>query len=501
MRPVVMAGAMLVVFASEGTGVVRELPAECAWVVELVESGQGRTGLRVSRAEVVEGGVEVIAELQYPDTEFQIRTGQVKLYLPAAANRPGVRLPLLHVAGYELDRSGGQGLMKAGFMVSTPHGEERNPLVRGENLDVAILHRVRALGCVDDARVAVAGGSAGGYMALMIAAETFPLVMAQPDAPPLNVGYNCAYILASKPLAQAQPPGQDHVNMPILLAVSAIGEGAAEMLGTDFGSRTWVNASPVGRLAEVTCPTLITISTADLLVPINQYGAELVRPHDPATFPEGFTLDMEQLVPGEEGRQTLLEAVSPDEIEVFILPAPAEAPKLGWDGQPEHPGIPRLEAPFSRERRFSLVVLDEGPVEPQVGHLKRLVDIDKSAFHAWALSRPIDPEQLTDAKLRRLMKRLLGQEAHPQVVQREEGERVLNRLDFPEAERADVLRGLRTFCLDAACAARLQELYRSLPQELRALGAGFAEGAVEDMVRALRKEFCGQADEQGSDRR
>ena len=38
-----------------------------------------------------------------------------------------------------------------------------------------LLHITRALSFVDDSRVIISGGSAGGWMTLMLAAETFPL--------------------------------------------------------------------------------------------------------------------------------------------------------------------------------------------------------------------------------------------------------------------------------------------------------------------------------------
>jgi hypothetical protein len=445
--------------------------------VDLLETGSGRTGLTVRTVEPVAGGVEVIAGLQYPDTEGRTREGTAKLYLPVLlASQPGARLPLVHNAGYELDRAGGEALLKSGVIAATPCGEEPNPLARGENLDVAILHRVRALLCVDDARVVVMGGSAGGYMTLMLAAETFPLIAALPDVPPVNVGYNCAYIIANKPLAEAQPEGQDHTNMPILLIVSEIGEGATALLGPDYASRTWLNASPVVRMQEITCPTLITVSTADMLVPINQYSNALVRPFPPAAFPEGFTLDMDRLLDRPEARLKLLDAVPADEIEVFTVPTPSNAPMMGWDGAPESPDAAEVQIPFSRERRFSLAVIDEGPVEPQVGHFKRFIGLNKDAFRSWAEARPLGPEQLTGAKLNRLVLRYLGREAYPQSVTRDGGEIILNRLDFPEAERADVVRSLKTFCLGAGCAERLEELCQALPEELRGPAAEIVDG-------------------------
>ena len=66
---------------------------------------------------------------------------------------------------------------------------------------------VRAMPFVDDAHVVIGGGSAGGYMTLMLAAETFPLAGAAPDVPPVNWGYNAAYFFKQKDLI-ARPKGE-----------------------------------------------------------------------------------------------------------------------------------------------------------------------------------------------------------------------------------------------------------------------------------------------------
>ena len=88
-----------------------------------------------------------------------------------------------------------------------------------------------------------------------------------------------------------------------------------------------------------------------------------------------------------------------------------------------------------------------------------------------AVTLALAPGQLTEAKLERLMKRYAG-EPYLDVVATPEGRpgpMVLTTLDFPEAERADVLRSLATYAKDPACAKRLAALYRKLPKRLRVL--------------------------------
>jgi hypothetical protein len=457
-----------------------------AWVKALLEQGTGRGALTVKQVEDIKGGVEVIVGLQYPGVENGDRAGLGKLYLPTLLrDEPEARALLVHAAGYEIDRAMGEGMLANKVIICTPHGEEPNPLSRGENLDLAILHRVRALPCVNDAMVTVMGGSAGGYMTLMVTAETFPVTCAMPDVPPVNVGYNCGFIVQAKPFAERQPAGQDHPDLPVTLAVYPIAEGAVQVLGEDVNTQGWLNASPVVRMQEITCPTLITCSTADMLVPMNQFSRDLVKPIDRTAFPEGFTLDMDKVLTDPTKRLELLSTVPERDIEVFIVPCPADAPKLGWDGQPQGPGVPPVEVPFSEAKRFSLVVLDEGAPEPQVGHFKHAVGLNKDKFMTWVLTHPQGPEQLNAAKLGRLMMRLAGKDAHPQTVKRNGKEQPVNRLDFAEVERADVLRSLRTYCQGAGCREHLQELYKALPEDLKSLGAGFGDASAEAVQAAL----------------
>lgn len=454
----------------------------------LLPEASGRGGLRYLSAESVRGGVELLCELTYPDLQGRPVTGQAKLFLPSRLlEEPAARLPLLHIAGYELDRGGGEGFLAQGIIVSTPHGEPLNPLVRGENLDVAILHRMRAQPWVDEARVQIAGGSAGGYMALLLAAETFPVGGCAADVPPVNLAYNIAYFHHNQALAAAQPEGQDHLNMPVLNAVCPLGEQMASLYGTDYESDAWLAISPICWLDEVTCPTLVTCSTADLLVPINQFGEELGRPFDPALFPPGFEMARERLLGRSASRRTLLDVLPEEKREVFTIPVPAAAPRLGWDGTAGPGPAVTLEVPFSREKPFTLAVLDEGPPEPQCAHTKHAVVASKEEFLRQCLESSAAPSQLSGPKLARLMRRYLQREAHPAMVFPAQAPApfVANRLDFPELERADVLRGLRTFAADPACARQLLEVYRALPAELQALGADFADGGAEDLQGRL----------------
>lgn len=461
-----------------------DVPAASApeWVRALFSPTDARTALRLLQAEEIEGGVEAICEYQYPNIAGNPAKGKAKLFLPTTlATDNDARVPLMHFAGYELDRPGAASFLARGIAASTPCGEEFNPLVRGENVDISILHRVRALPFIDDARVEVFGGSAGGYMSLMVAAETFPLNCCAPDVPPVNLGYNVGYLARNRGIAHAQPEGQEHPNMPVVTVVTLLADQGREIYGSDFDGDAYLAASPISRLDCITCPTLITAVTADLLVPINQIGVDLAKPLERSLFPDGFAIEMGDIISRDASQRTLVEALGEGRLDVFTVPVPDDAPRMKWDGTAEEGQAPVLKTPFSEGKQFSLVVFDEGAPEPQCGHMKHAFGIDKGHFlDRYRDARP-GTDQLTLPKLTRLMQRYLHLEGFPALV-RPPGSPapfIANRLDFPEAERADVLRGLRTFAADPDCLAKLRALYAELPPELKALGDGLDLGDAE----------------------
>lgn len=137
------------------------------------------------------------------------------------------------------------------------------------------------------------------------------------------------------------------------------------------------------------------------------------------------------------------------------------------------------------------MVLDEGPIEPDVGHLKYHWAVDHEPFRRWAEARGVTAEQLTAAKLQRLMKRLRGEAWRPmQIRPGDKGDPVSAYLmDFPEAERADVLLGLLAFASDDRRAVHLARLYARLPRRLQVLGRNLGDGTAAGVRQALQRQM------------
>ena len=101
---------------------------------------------------------------------------------------------------------------------------------------------------------------------------------------------------------------------------------------------------------------------------------------------------------------------------------------------------------MSADKPWSITILDEGPPEPGVDHRKYdLLPTRNAFFDRVSTRQDRSPSQLTATKLERLMDRYAGKEWLPSR---------LKHLDFPENERADVVRGLRTYVATSPAKAR-----------------------------------------------
>jgi hypothetical protein len=481
------------------TNVETEAPApEPEWLVKLFpHAGEpDECAHRFRRVEAVEipvgedVGGQVTCEFLHRSITGDTQRALARLFVPPQVREdPRAPVPLMCNAGYEVEPGVAAALLARGWAVSTPHAHPENPLGRGPNLDIALLHAARALPFIDNARVMIQGGSAGGYTALMLAAESFPLLCALPGVPPVNWGYNAAYLRHNREVATAIPEGSDEAAMRVLTIVIPLADAAVQYLGPGTDADSWLMSSPISQLETFTAPMQVLWSTGDILVPINQVSAELVRGLKPGAFPPSFTISVDALMKRPETRATLVDLLPPEAYEAFVVPVPADAPILEYEREPSGPPVP-VELPFSKERVWSLVVVDEGPVEPDAGHFRYAITPVQEPFLQWAFARGVTADQVTQPKLARLMMRMLGREYRPFRTRPEGAAEPIDavRLDFPEAERQDVLRGLLAFAEGADRAKRLAECYDELSGELKALGPSMGNTAEEvrsTLARAL----------------
>jgi cellulose/xylan binding protein with CBM9 domain/acetyl xylan esterase AXE1 len=435
-----------------------------AWVRKLFDSFQS---VPTNRLRLVESSLlpnqgqqaaKALVEYTFKDPLGKEATGRAKLYLPATTVQPEAeKQPLFYAAGYEIDDATALGHVGRGFVVVNPRALEANPLVRTVKPDSALLHIARSLPFVDDARVIIAGGSAGGYITLMLAAETFPLAGAAPNVPPVNWGYNAAYFLQrERGDSRKNPSGP---KTPVFDVIVPIIRQAEKVYGTDQSDMIYFRNSPLAHVSTITCPVSVYWSTADMLVPIDQVGAAWIRPFDTTKFPAGFTFAPDKLTTAPEGRVRVTDVLKEQDYELFVLTEKGVKQQLAATNASKKPA----ELSISATKQWSITIVDEGPPEAQVGHTKYPVPWSQQKFIAQRVAGKIAASQLTSPKLQRLMDRYAGREWLPTT---------LAHLDDAESERVDVVRGLKTFvAVSREHAQVFADLYSKLPADKQILPA------------------------------
>jgi hypothetical protein len=431
-----------------------------AWVGALFKTLQSvpANRLRLTDSTLLTGmekpGAKALVWFAYRDEHGQEKVAQAKIYLPAVVHEDEkAKIPLYFAAGYELDDASALGHVQGGWAIVSPRALATNPLIRTVNPDVALLHIARALPFVDDARVVVAGGSAGGFMTLLLAAETFPLAGAAPDVPPVNWGYNAAYFFKQKDIVRSQPKRETAPKVPALFGLIPMLEPCTKVYGEAYSDSTWFADSPLAHVSTITCSVSVYWSTADVLVPMNQISDQWVQRFNKDEFPEGFTMEPEKLTTSREGRLRLMDVLPANAYEIFELTVPSGTARHNVPGSPGSGTT--LELSVSTGKLWSIGILDEGPPEPRMDHRKYDLFLTRSEFLERVTQGEVAPGQLTATKLARLMDRYAGKEW---LASR------LKHLDFPASERADVVRGLETYVrADLDNAKTFAELYANAP--------------------------------------
>jgi hypothetical protein len=330
-------------------------------------------------------------------------------------------------------------------------------LTRGPKAEIVFGHLVRSMSFVDPARVVYAGGSAGGYSALMAAAEAFPCAGAVPSVPPTNLAYmsawtewNLTHIPDSEVMSKAWIQG---------MGAAVTAWKAAH--GEDYDGAGWLGHSPVGHVERITCPVLTFFSMSDVLVPVSQVDNRMAQAIE-AARPGGVEF-RSQIVSDAPAAQVKLLDVLGDRALVQVVTVPDDIPPMeGADltmiTEMSLLPLPPVEAIAGR---WNVLVADEGEPVFVVSHYKHQYEPDLTSFIDTLLETPVGVDQLTAPKLDQLLARWTGQEWLAPGY---------SSLDRPEAERADVEMGLRIYCAASpANTDRFNQLYRDLAPDRRLL--------------------------------
>jgi hypothetical protein len=427
-------------------GVIQEITAE---EVDVGSEKAGKVTLRF-RVRSLVGDANVVA---------------ADVYLPIAlANDPSRRVAAWFGCHYQVEVPTIERHLQRGRAVFSPRKEAEapgtNPFVLGHNADYVLAHLARGARFVDPTAIAYGGGSAGGAAALMVVAEGFPTTVAVALGPPVNAGYNTAYMHTVYPRFVADPP-EGHPVIQLITAAFAMATEPWKAVYGEFGSPSAFEHSVVAHVDRITCPVFVMTSTADFLVPVEQFSREFAQ----ATIgnpPEHVTIAAEDLDPSPLIAVRLVDVLG-ERADVRRIPLPEGAEiQQTFDQTMQQPKLPVQVASAPGEGRQWLVnILDEGPIVLGATHGLYAVEADSEPFVQTALAGGIGIDQLTPAKLEQLLDRYRGVEWHAAGF---------CHLDEPAAEQADVLRGLRLYrSQSAGHAQRCDERYAAVDESRRVL--------------------------------
>ncbi len=395
----------------------------------------------------------VTVRIPYIGIEGDNRTGLARVVIPVRKLKEDKILPAFCHVHYEKDIAGAKKWAQKGWIVSTAvytPADGESPidcaLGNGYNLARAIIQWMKRLPIADTNHILIDGGSQGGYMALAMSADLFPVIATHADVPVVNWAYNFAYFEANRTLAEYGKPIEQSP-MPVLASVIGLADMCYKYFPKDLNQECWYYLSPISYLNLITNPVLITCATGDMLVPIEQMTRKYVREYDKKQFPEGFTRDFSSLLFCPLAKKVFEELIPEDNFEIFLI-APQKnrfeiTREMLTNNKVKPKSRPETEdKPWCKTKQWSLIYLDEGGPSPIAGHTKLEWDLSPNSFADYHRSASLPVSVLTIEKLTHLLKRYNGK------IDREillNNGKIAQRLNYPNIEQLDVVISLSKY--------------------------------------------------------
>jgi len=361
-------------------------------------------------------------EIRYITKESRVDVRPFRLLMPAGVSKP---MPLIFVPHYEMGEDAAELriYLGNGWAVASPveFGNKYNGQLTDDDLvfNNAVFFTLRHLPEIDRTRIAVVGGSAGGYMALMLNALQLGICCSIANAPITNVYFNFyryfieanslnLKALANKPVDIPEPAEKKDVQpidimkrlmdlpIPFLAGVSGLFLPILQNFPDPKDMARWEAFSPVA-LAEMFCnPLMINHFTSDVLVPVDQISRRFTYDQPGESLPADFNArlpaditgklacSLEERLPAEETRCECLPATDVDLDSIL---------------------------PYAADKRFNLNIYDEGPVEGYGSHRSQPGSghADDTPYLAEMLAMTsVKTNVLTPAKLLLLLERYQG---------------------------------------------------------------------------------------------
>lgn len=368
-------------------------------------------------------------DIQYRDVPFitkddSVSIRPIRIYLPAGTSGP---VPVVFVPHYEMkeDALELRSYLDEGWAVVSPSGfEDRyNGQLTDDDLvfNNAVLYAIRHDDRFDPERILLVGGSAGGYMTMMLNALQMGICASVAKSPIQNAYFNfyrhfsaasdlnkktwVKFMLKNgRKLSKGTPEEKTQALMgamqtlpfPILGLISGLFEPIQENFPDKEDYTRWEALSPVGLGDCYTSPFLVWHCTSDLLVPVDQTSRRFTYAKNGKSMPRHYSTKLDPDYPGHLGC-SLEEVLPPDQTFVASL-ALSQADSV-------------MTAVYDPGKAFNINIVDDGPVESYGGHSSIIPtqDVDVLPYLRDMITRTSRlTEVLRPEKLRLLLDRYLG---------------------------------------------------------------------------------------------
>ena len=318
----------------------------------------------------LEGIGQEIIEVAYLKHDGSRDVRPLRLNIPKDAKKP---MPLVYVPHYEMkeDSLEIRDYLLKGWAVAScaDFKDEYNAELMRDDLvfNNAALCMLRGREDIDSDRIAVVGGSAGGYMAMMLSALQLGICCTAAGAPPLNAYFNFYKYFGEavshiREAVDRLPEAERHnpvtlltkTPLPFVAAICGTGAFTRHLEGMfDLNDLSaWEAVSPTAFYACYSDPVYINWATSDLLVPIDQLTKKYTYATPGRTIPQGYNYRLGECE-GVLGKP-FCELLEKSELNLFKVP-----PVDGDDVVPLQ---------FDESKQFNVCITDEGAPEAYASH-------------------------------------------------------------------------------------------------------------------------------------
>lgn len=309
---------------------------------------------------------------------------KMKIIIPHGAVTP---MPLIWIPHYEMGEDAVElrAYLAEGWAVACPTESPKDANAKlsrdGVIFNNAALFALRQMPEFDPDRIAVVGGSAGGYMSLMQTGTNLGICVSIANGPIANIHFNFNYFHKAQKLnmpallelasQKREAPAEAEANplfaviqqlskVPIPFIAALVGEFTqnVDLAPEDADAAWWEATTGTGIATRFSNPLMVNHNSSDVLVPVDQITRKYTYVIPGDSLPADFDLRLPIDEPGML-RHTLEERLPADQVRLTRVVVP-EGPQ------------PESDLPYDPDKMFNINILDDGAPEGYGSHSSRM---------------------------------------------------------------------------------------------------------------------------------